>query len=168
MTPVNQTAVNVVETLLPGVGLKYEMRTRSGVPLTIVVNREGGSVLAAYDRRDPDRATLTVPLDDEESEALAGLLSGTTMMHRVEDVTRLPGLVSSRLAIDPGSTFDGRTLGDTRARTRTGCSIVALVRAGEVVTSPGPEMELRAGDVLVVIGTDPGVAQLRSILSGLP
>lgn len=162
---VNQTAVNVVETLLPGVGLKYEMRTRSGVPLTLVVNREGGSVLVAYDKRDPDRAALTVPLDDEESEALAGLLSGTTMMHRVEDVTRLPGLVSGRLAVETGSKYDGRTLGDTRARTRTGCSIVAVVRAGEVLSSPGPELVLQGGDVLVVIGTDAGVAQLRDILA---
>ncbi len=162
----NQSAVNVVETLLPGVGLKYEFLTRSGVPLTIVVNREGGSVLAAYDRRDPDRATLTVPLDDEESEALAGLLSGTTMMHRVEDVTKLPGLVSGRLAIDSGARFDGRTLGETRARTRTGCSIVAVVRAGEVITSPGPELPLHGGDVLVVVGTDSGVAQLQHVLTG--
>lgn len=161
----SHAAVHVVETLLPGVGVKYEMRTRSGFPLTLVVNREGGSVLVAYDRRDPDRAALSVPLDDEESEALAGLLSGTTMMHRVEDVTRLPGLVSARLVVEPGSRYDGRTLGDTRARTRTGCSVVALVRAGEVLGSPGPEQELRGGDVLVVIGTDAGVGQLSDLIA---
>ncbi|UJH69800.1 hypothetical protein [Ornithinimicrobium sp. INDO-MA30-4] len=34
----------VVETILPGVGVKYELSTRSGTPLSLVVNREGGSV----------------------------------------------------------------------------------------------------------------------------
>lgn len=164
MSPLS--AVNVVETLLPGVGLKYELHTRSGVPLTIVVNREGGSVLCSYDTHDPDRATLTIPLEDDESQALAGLLSGTTMMHRVEEVTKLPGLISSRLGVDSGSRYDGRRLGDTRARTRTGCSIVAVVRSGEVITAPGPDLPLKGGDVLVVIGTDTGVSQLRRLLTG--
>ena len=48
--------VDLEETLLPGVGVRYEFRTRAGQMLGIVVQREGGAEVAVYDQRDPDRA----------------------------------------------------------------------------------------------------------------
>ena len=55
-------------------------------------------------------------------------------------------------------------LGDTKARTRTGASIVAIVRDDEVLASPGPEQTLQAGDVLVVICTGDGIAAVRQLI----
>ncbi|COW82938.1 TrkA domain-containing protein [Mycobacterium tuberculosis] len=57
-----------------------------------------------------------------------------------------------------------RPLGDTRARTRTGASIVAIVRDEDVLASPGPTDVLRAGDVLIVIGTEDGIAGVEQIV----
>ncbi len=164
MSSIRHTAPQVVETILPGVGVKYEMSTRGGTPLSLVVNREGGSVLVAYDARDPDRASLSVPLDDDEGQALAGLLNGASMVHRVEEAAQLPGVETSRIGIDKGAPFDGRVLGDTAARTQTGCSIVAIVRGVAVVTSPGPEERFQPGDILVVVGTRPGIEQLHALI----
>ncbi|KZS81689.1 hypothetical protein A4G29_19365 [Mycobacterium kansasii] len=62
------------------------------------------------------------------------------------------------------SPFVGRPLGDTRARTRTGVSIVAIVRGDDVVASPGPAETLRARDVLIVIGTEEGIIGVRRIV----
>ena len=45
-----------------------------------------------------------------------------------------------------------------------GASIVAIVRADGVLASPGPEEVLRPGDVLVVIGTDDGIAGVRRLI----
>lgn len=160
----NRHSPTVVETILPGVGVKYEMSTRGGTPLSLVVNREGGSVLIAYDARDPDRASLTVPLDDDESDALAGLLNGASMVHRVEEAAKLPGVATSRIGIDQDAPFDGRTLGETQARTRTGCSIVAIVRGVDVVTSPGPDERFQPSDILVVVGTESGIEQLHTLI----
>ncbi|CAN5547276.1 cation:proton antiporter regulatory subunit [soil metagenome] len=160
----NRTAPEVVETILPGIGVKYELNTRGGVPLSLVVNREGGSVLVAYDARDPDRASLTVSLDDDEGDTLAGLLNGASMVHRVSEAAELPGVATSRIEIAELAPFDGLTLGETQARTRTGCSIVAIVRGVDVVTSPGPEERFQAGDILVVVGTEVGIAQLHTIV----
>jgi TrkA domain protein len=77
----------------------------------------------------------------------------------------VPGLVAAQVEVEPGSHFDGRTLGETRARTMTGASIVALVRGDEVVASPGPGQQLLGGDVLVAIGTEHGIAGVRKILA---
>ena len=62
------------------------------------------------------------------------------------------------------SPFADRPLGSTRARTRTGASVVAVVRDDDVIASPGPDEVLRAGDVLVVIGTSEGIAGVTDIV----
>jgi TrkA domain protein len=55
-------------------------------------------------------------------------------------------------------------LGDTQARTRTGASIVAIVRDDDVLASPGPAELLLEGDVLIVIGTEEGIAGVEQIV----
>ena len=76
----------------------------------------------------------------------------------------MPGLRAGRIEIGPDSPYTARPLGDTKARTRTGASIVAIVRDEDVLASPGPEEILAAGDVLVVIGTDDGIADVENII----
>lgn len=159
--------MDLVETLLPGVGIRYELRTRAGLLLGFVVQRAGGVELAVYDRRDPDRATSVLQLDAEEAVAVADILGAPKLTQRFADLSReVPGLRSARLVVPPGSPFDGRTLGETRARTLTGCSIVAVVHGAQVVPAPGPEQVLRGDDVLVAIGSEQGLSQLGTILAG--
>ncbi|MGI9050894.1 MAG: cation:proton antiporter regulatory subunit [Rubrobacteraceae bacterium] len=40
-----------------------------------------------------------------------------------------------------------------RVREETGASLVAVVRGEEVFTNPGPDLVLRAGDTVSVLGT---------------
>ena len=153
--------------MLPGVGVRYELRTRSGDALGIVVQRDGAAEISVYDRRDPDRARDVFRLSPEEADAVAEVLGAPRLTQRFADLSReVPGLQSARFPVAPGSPYDGRTLGDTRARTLTGCSIVAIVRGSDVVPSPTPADVLRAGDVLVAIGSGRGLEQLDRRLSG--
>jgi TrkA domain protein len=159
--------VDLEETLLPGVGVRYEMRSSSGQALGIVVQREGGAEISVYDARDPDRAVGILRLNPEEADAVAEILGAPRLTQRFADLSKeVPGLESGRLTVSPGSPFAGRPLGDTRARTLTGCSIVAVVRGADVVPSPGPERVLEAGDVLVAIGSGTGLILLDRRLSG--
>jgi len=87
-------------------------------------------------------------------------------VERFADLSReIPGLMSARLEVPPGSRYAGRVLGETHARTLTGASVVAVVRGSEVIASPAPMQPLEAGDVLVVIGTEAGVAGVRRLLA---
>ena len=43
--------------------------------------------------------------------------------------------------------------------------VVAIVRDEEILASPGPAEILRAGDVLVVIGTEDGIAGVEDIVA---
>jgi len=47
-----------------------------------------------------------------------------------------------------------QTLGDADVRARTGVTVVAVERDGEVVTDLGPDFRTRAGDELIVAGPD--------------
>jgi len=60
--------------------------------------------------------------------------------------------------VGPG-TLAGRTLGDADVRQRTGCTIVAVERDGDVLTDLGPEFAVEADDALIVAGTDDGINQ---------
>ncbi|WP_344829723.1 TrkA C-terminal domain-containing protein [Nonomuraea dietziae] len=79
---------------------------------------------------------------------------------------RCRGLSAGQTGVRAGSPYVDRPLGHTRARSRTGASIVAIVRGEDVIASPTPDEVLRAGDVLVVIGTRSGIAGVEKIIRG--
>jgi TrkA domain protein len=157
--------VDVNEVLLPGIGLRYEFTSSEGRRLGIVARREGDFELVAYDRRDPDQSRLLLRLTAEEADMVAEILGAPRIAERFADLTKeVPGLSAGQIEVDPGSRYAGRPLGETRARTRTGASIVAIVRGEDVIASPAPDEALHAGDVLVVIGTPGGIAGVDRII----
>jgi len=158
--------MDVSETLLPGVGIRYEFVTHSGSQVGILAHRDGHIDVVVYDRRDPDVCTEVMTLTAAESDLVAELLGAPRLVERFADLTReIPGLVFAQLDVPQGSRYAGRTLGETRARTLTGASIVAVVRGQSVIASPRPAQVLLGGDILVVVGTEAGIAGVRGILA---
>lgn len=157
--------MEVKEVLLPGVGLRYEFDNRDGDRIGVIARRSGDFEVVVYAAADPDQARPVFRLTDEEAEALAQILGAPRMVERFADLTKeVPGLDAGQVEVAESSPFVNRALGETRARTRTGASIVAIVRAEEVLASPGPDEVLRAHDVLVVIGTEDGIGRVRQIV----
>lgn len=168
VTRIGQTApMEVTEVLLPGVGVRYEFTVASGHDVGVVARRDGEFDLIAFRGSDPDAAETLFTMDRQQAEALADILGAPRIVERFADLSReVPGLASATIDIAPGSRYDGRTLGETRLRTLTGVSIVAVVRREGVVPAPTPAEVLSGGDSLVVIGTEPGIEQARGVLRG--
>jgi TrkA domain protein len=159
--------VDVTETLLPGVGIRYEFQAASGEHVGLVAHRDGHFDLVVYAAADPDTSRGLLRLTQAEADTLAELLGAPRIAERFADLTReIPGLVAAQVTLRAGSPFAGGTLGDARIRTRTGASVVAVVRGPEVIASPGPDARLAADDVLVVVGTAAGVDGVRRIVGG--
>jgi TrkA domain protein len=155
------------ETPLPGIGVRHDVETAAGRRVGVISHRDGLRELVVYDARDPDACIAQVRLTPEEADALAEVLGATRVIERLATLRRqLEGLVTEEIPVRPESPFDGHPLGDTRARTRTGASIVAVIRGGGVIPSPGPEFRFAAGDVVVVVGTAQGTAAVADILTG--
>lgn len=157
--------MEVKETLLPGVGLRYEFENSDGERVGVVAHRGGDFEVFLCNSSDPDTAKRVFRLKDREAEALAQILGAPRIVESYADLTKeVPGLSAGQVAIREGSRYAGRLLGDTKARTRTGASIVAIVRDEQVLASPGPDEQLRPHDVLVVIGTADGITAVRQLV----
>jgi voltage-gated potassium channel len=71
-----------------------------------------------------------------------------------------------QVAITPGSPFVGRTLADAEIRSRTGALILAVRdAAGRFEPNPGTGNVLRAGDVLIAVGTGPQLEALAGVVT---
>ena len=157
--------MDVKEVLLPGVGLRYEFTSHNGERIGIVARRGGDFDVVLYGPEDPDQARPVFHLTDAEAEAVAQILGAPRIVERFTELSReVTGLETRQVHIVAGSPFVDHPLGDTRARTRTGASIVAIVRNEEVLASPGPAEMLHARDVLIVIGTEDGIAGVEQII----
>lgn len=153
------------ETSLPGIGLRHDFRCRSGRRVGVLSHRDGTRELVFYREDDPDAVATSVQLTTEESDTLAELLGAPRIVERLATlVDQVEGITSETLLVAPGSAFDGRTITDTAARTRTGASIVAVSRRREVAPSPPPDFRFEGGDRVVVVGTPGGIAAVRQIL----
>ncbi|MFF5332098.1 cation:proton antiporter regulatory subunit [Streptomyces rubradiris] len=159
--------MDVNEVLLPGVGLRYEFVNHEGDRIGVIAQRSGDFEVVVYPGDDPDEARPVVRLTSEEADTLAEILGAPRIAERFADLTReVPGLSAGQVEVRHESPFAGRALGDTRTRTRTGASVVAVVRCDGVIASPGPRQMLQAGDVLVLIGTRDGIADAQRIIQG--
>lgn len=158
--------MEVTEILLPGVGVLYEFASSAGDRVGVVAKRDGDFDLVRYTRADPDAATTLLTLTRDEADTLAEILGAPRIVERFADLTReIPGLSSGTVDVPMGSRFDGQPLGETRCRSLTGASIVAVVRGEQVIASPAPSEVLYGGDSLVVVGTTSGITGLRRILT---
>lgn len=136
--------IQVEQTALPGIGVRHEFVTRRGRRVGVVEHRSGRRDLLLYELRDPDTCSESVSLTAEEADVLAEFLGVLRINERLAQLTaQVPHLVTEEILVPQGSPFDGKTLGETQARTRTGASVVAILRHDdEAIPSPAPDRRL--------------------------
>lgn len=157
--------MNVEVTPLPGIGVRKDFELTTGRRVGVVALRDGGLDLIVSKKGDPDSCQASVRLTDDEAAVLANLLGAPQLVSQLREEHRdLPGISTRQLHIGEESPYDGRTLGETAMRTRTGVSVVAVMRAGQVYPSPNPDFNLTEGDLLVAVGTSDGLDAAAKIL----
>jgi len=158
--------VNVEVTPLPGIGVRKDFALRDGRRIGVVSYRDGRLELIISKADDPDACIAELPLSHDEAGALANLLGAPQLVARLNEQHRdLPDIETRQVPVNPGTPYDGRPMGDAALRSRSGVSVVAVLRAGHVQPSPAPEYVLTAGDVLVIVGPHGGLEQAVKILN---
>jgi uncharacterized protein with PhoU and TrkA domain len=71
--------------------------------------------------------------------------------------------VATQTVVEEGSRAEGRPLGQLSLETETGMFVLALQRGRRWIYQPRPSLELRAGDRLISIGPEEGIAALESL-----
>lgn len=152
-------------TNLPGVGTRFEFTTGDGRRIGVIHHRSGRREVFVCPEDDPDTPIVTLDLSDDEAHDLVDLLGGSRVVENLFQLQhQIEGLAIDWLTIDSNAKYAGRTIGDARIRTRTGVSVVAVLRGDDPHPAPGPEFRMEAEDVLVVVGTPEGIAGVGEIL----
>lgn len=159
--------MDIYETPLPGIGVRYEFQAESGDHVGVVVRRDGKRDFALYDRDDPDSCSGTVELTEGDSAKLAELLGGTSITARLESLRHnVEGLAIEWITMPAAGGLTGRSIADGRIRTETSASVVAVIRGETGLPGPEPDFVLNAGDTVLVMGSASAVDQASTILTG--
>lgn len=166
MNPADCGMAEVRETKLPGVGVRQEFTSSDGTVVGVVLYHDGRSDVVVYDSFDPDVCTSMLRLDTDDARTLASLLGASEISEHMGEVqAQIEGLLFEWVTIpDEGSMAD-RSIRDGELRTRTGASVVAVLRGDASVPAPDPEFVFAGGDLAVCVGTTEGLARLRSLLT---
>lgn len=159
--------MEIFETALPGVGVRYEFDTDRGRRVGVLVHRDGQRELLIYSEQDCDSCNDIVHLNIQESASLVELLGGTKITERLSDLKHeVQGLSIEWVTVDADSAMAGRTIGDGRIRTVSGASVVAILRGDQSHPGPGPDFQILAGDTVLITGSAAGVHTARQIITG--
>ena len=158
--------VHVERIDLPGIGYRDDVVTESGARLGVLSFRDGHREVAIFEAEDPDATAASISISASEAAAIAELLGQAKLLDALSKISdTVTGIFTEHLTLPADSKYIGMELGDTHARTETGVSIVAIVRGSEVIASPKPNHDLQNQDILVAVGTRPGLDALAEILS---
>lgn len=159
--------MELFETPLPGVGVRYEFTAEGGDHVGVVVRRDGKRDIALYDREDPDSCRGTIELSEGDASKVAELLGGTNITARLEELKHsIEGLAIEWITMPDGGGLTGKTIADGKIRTTTSASVVAVIRGDQAIPGPDPTFEFQSGDTVLVMGAAGAVGRASSILTG--
>ncbi|MEM7140306.1 MAG: TrkA C-terminal domain-containing protein [Actinomycetota bacterium] len=156
---------DVSEVKLPGVGVRHEFQTDDGRNVGVLVHHDGRREILVYDKADPDACSSVVTLSHDDTRTLSELLGATQVTEEVQDAQHdVEGQSIAWIRLAQGGVCEGTTIGSGAYRTKTGASIVAVIRDGEPVPSPEADFVLEANDLLVAVGSSEALDGLRNLL----
>ncbi len=159
---------SIRESDLPGIGRKFQIDTRAGDRLVIVVHDDGRRELYHFDSDDPEDYISTVTLDDTEARQVAAIIGG--MIYKPQALASvevaLDDLIIEWLKVEPGSACIGKSIGDQKIRHRTGATIIAVVEKDHSKRiNPGPEQIINEDAVLVITGERQQIQAVKKLLT---
>jgi TrkA domain protein len=162
--------IDLRETRLPGVGVKYGLRLADGGRLAIILHTDGLREIYYFRRERDDEPRAVIELDDDEARQLGAILGGAYERPKiVEELEMALGeLLIEWVRVPDTSPAIGRTLAECGFRARTGITIIAILREPEPVTGAQPSDIVQKGDTLVTVGKAGQYRAFRQLLESGP
>jgi TrkA domain protein len=162
--------VDLRETRLPGVGVKYTIRTAHGGRLAVIQHNDGQREIYFYRRSQDDEPTAVIELHDDEARQLGAVIGGAYERPKIVDDLELAlgELQIEWIPVPDLSPAIGMTLADARLRARTGVTVIAILREPEPVSGAQPDDRIERGDTLVAVGRAGQFGEFRRLLASGP
>src|SRR5688572_11419019 len=159
--------IDLRETRLPGIGVKYGFRLSDGGRLSVILHIDGRRELYYFRRADDAEPRAVIGLDDDEARQLGVVLGGAYERPKIVDELEmaLGQLEIEWVAVPDSSPWIGKTLEEAAFRARTGITIIAILREPEPVVGARPNDALQQGDTLVTVGKAGQYRAFRQLLA---
>ena len=162
--------VDLRETRLPGVGVKYTLRTAHGGKLAVILHVDGQREIYYYEQASDDEPTAVIELHDDEARQLGAVIGGAYERPRiVEELEMALGeLQIEWIDVPDDSPAIGKTLAECGLRAKTGVTVLAILREPEPISGAQPGDVIQRGDTLVAVGKAGQFTQFRRLLADGP
>jgi TrkA domain protein len=159
--------VELIETRLPGIGVKYGFRMSEGGRLAIVLHNDGTREIYFFRHEQDDEPSAVIRLDDDEARQLGAVIGGAYERPKiVEDLEMALGeLTIEWVPVPDDSPLIGKTLAECGFRAKTGITVIAMLREPEPVAGAQPSDIVQQGDTLVTVGKLGQYAKFRKLLA---
>ncbi|ABO50047.1 potassium/proton antiporter regulatory subunit, CPA2 family [Desulforamulus reducens MI-1] len=156
----------IKETDLPGIGRKFQVNTRSGDKLVIVIHDDGRREIHHFDYDDPEESISMVTLDDNEARRVSGIIGGMAYLPKALESVEVAfdNMVFEWYKVESGAKAIGKTIVELQIRKKTGAMIIAIIKKDEKIINPGPNQVIAEGATLVVIGERKQVKACKELL----
>jgi TrkA domain protein len=146
--------VDLRETRLPGIGVKYGFRTALGGRLAIVLHNDGIREIYFFRNEIDDEPSAVIRLEDDEARQLGAVIGGAYERPKiVEELEMALGeLTIEWVPVPDESPMIGKTLAESGFRAKTGTTVIAILREPESVAGAQPSDVVQQGDTLVTVG----------------
>ena len=162
--------IEVLQTRLPGIGIRYSFTSARGTHLTVIRHNDGISEIYVFGHQHHETPQSIVQLDDDETRQLGAILGGAYDRPKlVEDLELALGeLTIEWIPVPPSSPAIGHTLAECGLRARTGITIIAILREPEPIAGAQPHDTIQRDDTLVTVGTLGHYPAFRKLLAEGP
>lgn len=147
--------MNIRESILPGIGMKYQIDAASGDRMVIVIHDDGRRELYHFSYEDHEQSISMVTLEDQEARQLAALVGGMVYKPKQLESVEMAfdDLTIEWYRIDPHFACIGKSIGELDIRQNSGASVIAIMdkRNGKQV-NPGSDCILNAEATVVAVG----------------
>ncbi|WNQ10066.1 cation:proton antiporter regulatory subunit [Paenibacillus aurantius] len=160
--------MKIRETDLPGIGKKFELVTRSGEKLIVIIHDDGRRECFGYGNGSEEEIVSLLTLEDDEARKTAAIIGGMSYTPKALETIEvaLDDLIMEWYRVEDGWSCIGLTIGELGIRQTTGASIIGVVqRDGRKFINPGPEVVLQRDSLLIVAGERSQQKQFRQVLA---
>jgi TrkA domain protein len=158
------------ETRLPGVGMKWSMTLASGSRVTVIQHNDGDREIYVQRRSGDEDPAVVLELHDDEARQLGAILGGAYERPKiVEELEMALGEFQIEwIKVPAGSWVHGRTLAEAALRKRTGVTVIAILRESESIAGAQPDDVILEGDTIVVVGKAGQFGTVKRLLAERP